>query len=223
MHTSIVLVALLSPQAAPKVANLAAPPWQESYRAAREAGRSQRKPLAVILGSGSGGWEKLTTEGKLSPTAVQLLNTHYVCLYVDRDTAAGASLARSFDSPSGTGLVLSSRSGDEQAFSYQGTMTTGELESTLQQHSNATVVQRTETLPRARTSSYYSPDPAIQSVITSGYAGTAGSAVPTYPTQAFQAVPRAYAPPMTYAPPMSYGGFSGGFSRGFSGGSRGGC
>src|SRR5262249_24254224 len=108
--------------------------------------------------------------------------------------------------PSGPGLVLSTRSGDGQAFRHQGTLSRGELEETLHKYGNGRVVVRTETLERMHTSFYASPDgsthrPAIQ--------------------PAYQPI---------YAPPMYHGGFGsgfgggfGGFGGGFGGGGRGGC
>ncbi len=195
MHTSLLLLALAGPAAAPAPQTTATPNWQESYRAACEAGRQQSKPLAVFVGSGPAGWEKVISDGKPTPEAKQLLADNYVCCYLDTATPEGRRLAAAFEIPEGAGLVVSTRDGEGQAFSHRGTMSRAELEGTLQKYGNGRAVRSTETLDRVRTSYYSSP-------------------AATY-------APASHAAP-TYAAPMSYGGFGGGFSGGFGGG-RGGC
>ena len=198
MHTSLLLFALAGPAVAPAPQAPPALIWQGSYRAAREVGREQGKPLAVFVGAGPAGWEKLTGDAKPTQAAQQLLADSYVCLYLDTTTPEGRRLAAAFECPDGAGLVVSTRDGEGQAFSHQGTMSRGELEETLRKYGNGRVVRHTESLERVRTSFYSSP--------------TASSTFVPAPMYA----------PATYAAPMSHGGFGGGFSGGFGGG-RGGC
>lgn len=196
MHTSLLLLALAGPGAAPAPATTVdGPNWQDSYRAAREVGREQGKPLAVFIGSGPGGWEKLTDNGKPTRQARQLLAEAFVCLYVDRSTPEGRRLAEAFEVPAGPSLVVSTRDGEGQAFAHQGTMSPAELEETLRKYSNGKAVRRTETLERVRYSYYGSPDTSMRPA----------AAAPAYGT---------YAPPAGFAAPMNFGGFGGGFSRG---------
>ena len=94
MYTSIVLVALagsLFPASVPESLI-----WKDDYVAARKFGSKERKPLAVFIGSGPKGWEQRTTEGQLSRDAQELLQTHYVCVYLDTTTEEGRRLARAF-------------------------------------------------------------------------------------------------------------------------------
>jgi hypothetical protein len=218
MHTSLVLIALLGPGAAPAVtAAPEAPSWQESYRAAQAAGRERGKPLVIFIGSGPAGWQKLTEERGLTRRSRQLLAEGYVCVYVDQASVEGKKLAEAFEVSSGTGLIVSSRDGDAQAFWYRGTMSQGELEETLQKYTSVTTVRQTETLSRARYTSLTYPDASMRPAST--YQPLVSQTVAA-PVSYSHAAPASYAAP-TYAPPMSFGGFGGGFSGGFSGG--GGC
>jgi hypothetical protein len=205
MHTSLLMLALAGPAAAPAPVLLGGPNWQESYRTAREVGREQGKPLAVFIASGPGGWEKLTDDGKPTRRARQLLAEGFVCLYVDRTTPEGRRLADAFEVPSGNSLVLSTRDGEGQAFAYRGTMSRAELEETLRKYSNGKVVRQTETLDRARYSYLGYPDSSMRPAAAPGPQAT----TPSYGT----ATPAGYSPPTMYAP-MSFGGFRGGFSGG---------
>jgi hypothetical protein len=241
MHTSLVLVALMGPGAAPAVAAPEAPSWQESYRAAREAGRERGKPVAIFIGSGPAGWEKLTEEGGLTRRSRQLLAESYVCYYVDQSSSAGQNLAQVFEVSSGPGLIISTKGGDAQAFWHRGSMTQGEVDETLQNFTSVTAVRQTEKLNRARYSSLSYPDssmrPAngvvvsttssVNAAVTYQPAVNYAAPVTSYPTANY-AVPASYAAPSYAAPgmaaPISYGGYGGGFGGGFGGGySSGGC
>ena len=59
MYTSLVLVALAG-ASAPVSAGAQDPTWQEDYTTARTLGRQARKPLAVFVGAGPKGWDKLS-------------------------------------------------------------------------------------------------------------------------------------------------------------------
>ena len=71
MYASIVLVALVAPPALQEVQQSEGLAWQPTYTAARELGRKQHKPVAVVIGSGAQGWEKLNplAQSDLPPPA----------------------------------------------------------------------------------------------------------------------------------------------------------
>jgi hypothetical protein len=207
MYTSVMLVALAGSGAVPS-APAEAPSWQADYSAARREGRRAGKPLAVFVARGAEGWGKVSTTGKLSPAARRLLAERYVCVYVDSAAARGRRLAEAFELTNGTGLVLSSRDGQDQAFRHEGRLSAAELERCLRSYSGRRAVARTENLQtqEVRTSFYYAPSrsktrsapaaPASTPVYGSfgGYGGGFGG----------------------------YGGY-GGFGGGFGGGRSGGC
>jgi hypothetical protein len=208
MHTSLLLLALLGPDAAPLTPAPEAPRWETSYAAAQAAGREQGKPLAVFVGKGPAAWERLTEEGKPTLKSRRLLAEGYVCVYLDADTPAGRRLAEALEVGAGPGLVLSTRDGDGQAFWHQGRMSPAELDDTLQKYANGTAVLQTEMLDRVR---YATAAYTNGSVRPAAYAAqpttTATYAVyPTVPTYSFG----------------GFGGYSGGFGGGFGGGG-GGC
>src|SRR5438034_11726891 len=91
MYTSTVLVALVGLSAAPS--DVGAPTWLHDYSQARKQGREEKKALAVFIGSGRQGHQKLSEEGKLSAEAQWLLAAHYVCVYLDTDSKEGKRLA----------------------------------------------------------------------------------------------------------------------------------
>jgi hypothetical protein len=133
------------------------PPWQTDYQAALVQGARQNRPLAVFLAPGQAGWDKLAQGGKLSKEVQQLLGGKYVPVYLNTDTVKGKELASSFDLPGGTGLVLSDRQGEHQAFWHVGALADTELASALERHADATSpVLMTETNLVTQTS-YYGP------------------------------------------------------------------
>ena len=96
MYTSIALAVLLSPgAAAPQLLTSETPSWQTDYTAAYKASREQNKPLAVFIGSGAKGWEKVSQENKLSDVAQRTLGEGYVCVYADAASPVGKRKARS--------------------------------------------------------------------------------------------------------------------------------
>ena len=202
MHTSLFLVALLVPSAAPAKASQSLK-WQDSYGIAREMGRQHSKPLAVFIGNGPTGWKKVVEEGNLSEKAKRVLAEGYVCLYVDRTKPGGEQLASSFEIPSGPGLVLSSRDGEGQAFFHAGKLAGGDIDARLAKYTSAEAITRTEMLVDSRTSYAYDPT-------------TSGSPAPR----------ASNAPQMQHYPRPSFGGSTfgghgGGIFRGGFGGGRG--
>jgi hypothetical protein len=150
MYTSVVLVAL-SGWFAPAVPEPPSPRWLDDYGLACQQVAKEKKPLAVFIGSGAAGWEKLSREGKIGKEAREALSSSYVCLYIDASSAEGKRLARSFDVPQGLGIVISDRSGEKQAFHHQGDLKGEDLEYYLKKYANPDLVIRTtETNPPER-------------------------------------------------------------------------
>jgi hypothetical protein len=153
MYTSILLFAL---SAAP-AADLSTPTWSTDYYAANNQSAKAMKPMAVVLGSGEAGYEKLARDGKLTDEAKGLLATKYVCVYVDTETQEGKRLAKAFNMPNGQGLVISDRTGDVQAFRHEGELGNADLVRNLERFADVErPVVRTETTATQR-SSFYEP------------------------------------------------------------------
>src|SRR5438045_321789 len=96
MYTSLFLLALAN-ALAPAVAVPERPTWLNDYDQARKEARSVNKPLAVVLGSGAKGWDQLSKEGRLEKNVQKLLDSSYVCVYIDTGRDSGKSLASSFE------------------------------------------------------------------------------------------------------------------------------
>jgi hypothetical protein len=191
MYTSIGLVALAGVLTAPAATDV--PTWRSSYGSARQEGGKEGKPLAVVFGSGQQGFDGLSQQGKLSPQTRQLLAEQYIPVYVDAATPAGKELASAFSISRGTGLVISDRSGEVQAFYHDGRLTDDTLAQYLKRYASGNHVVRTTEGTTTQRVSYY---PAQSGSV---------------PGQAVR-----YAPVQRYVP-ATFGGF-GGF-----GGGGGGC
>src|SRR5262245_16150959 len=116
MYTSVSLVAL---SGFLLVSPAEGPTWTRDYNAARKVGRQEQKPLAVFVGSGQAGYQKVSRTGRLTKQAQSLLAKGYVCVYVDVRTSAGKRLARDLGIKK-MGIVLSDRTGNLQAFRHEG-------------------------------------------------------------------------------------------------------
>jgi hypothetical protein len=178
MYTSIVLAALMGSSSVPAAAPVV---WQDDYGVARKEGSRANKPLAVFFGKGSSAWQKVSQSEKISPEVQKLLARHYVCVYVDTSQGYGRRLARSFAMPTGSGLVLSTRGGESQAFRHEGQLSSSQLRQTLNKYADANLtVTRTETLASERVSYSYTPNstngtPGGAPVNrVSGYSGSSG-------------------------------------------------
>jgi hypothetical protein len=142
-------------------ADLVSPSWHTDYYRARQLSASEQRPLAVVLGSGRGGWEQLN----LDETARRLLADHYVPVYIDTSTPEGGALTAAFDIRSGQGLVLSDRGGERQAFWHEGPLSSADLVHNLQKVAVLNVASSTQTTAGVRTSYY--PTGSVQ---PTGYA-----------------------------------------------------
>jgi hypothetical protein len=153
MYTSLGMLALaglFSVSAAPDSLS-----WRRVYSLAKEEGQRGGKPLAVVIGTGPGGYHGLSGEGKLSPATQRLLARGYVPLYVDAATPAGKKLAEAFGVGSGPGLVISDRTGELQAFRHSGSLTDSVLAEHLERFADPNhVVRTTEQVQNSRVSYY---------------------------------------------------------------------
>jgi hypothetical protein len=140
MYTSIVLALTSSLVAASGYESIT---WQKDYSEARQIGQTEKKPLAVFIGNGAGGQEKVCRDGKLSPELEKMLADSYVCVYVDASTPEGQKMASQFANTKGLGLVLSNRAGDLQAFSHEGDLTAADMSKWVKQYADPSVVVNT--------------------------------------------------------------------------------
>jgi hypothetical protein len=144
MFTSAMVIALaglLEPQAT-------SPTWMTDYAAAKTHARKESKPLAICVGEGKGGWNKLSQNGKLSEEALKVLASEYTCVFADSNEAVGKELAEALDLTEGLGLVISDRTGELQAFRHEGDLEDGKLLGYLQRFADPDlVVRRTITNP----------------------------------------------------------------------------
>jgi len=165
MYTSILAFALAG--FFPPANSIATPTWLTDYSAAKSLGAKESKPLAVFLGSGSEGWNKLSREGSLSAIAKSVLAEKYICVHIDTGTQKGKSLADAFEIRGGLGIIVSDRTGQVQAFRHEGDLVDSNLIQYLQKYGDPTYVARaTESNPGERVSNYspgYSLAPASYS------------------------------------------------------------
>src|SRR5947209_4281896 len=153
MYTSTLLFALLS---VPGAADM--PTWSTNYQTACKESATAGKPIAVFLGTGKAGYEKMARDGgELSAESRRHLASHYVCVYADTSTEAGKRLADAFEMPGGQGLVLSDRTGAVQAFRHEGSLTNVELSAYLERYSGERAINTTETANSIRESSFEAP------------------------------------------------------------------
>ena len=167
MYTSIMGVALVAALSTAHNATLA-PAWQHDYRMARALGSRENKPLVVIIGSGKTDWANLAKPAEQDGSINQTLRSSYVCLFVDTDTTEGQRLAQSFDMP-GPGVVISTRSGEVEAYRKAGELPAGELAKELVKHTDDEFVSKKLAPPPAPVAAR----PAYYQVPASGFGGCA--------------------------------------------------
>jgi hypothetical protein len=99
----------------------------------------------VFVGSGKAGFTSVVREGAFSPEVSRLLSQKFVCLYVDTTKASGRTLADAFQL--NKGVIISDRTGQSQAFSLAGDVSSAELSKTLVAYADADPkdVKKTET------------------------------------------------------------------------------
>ena len=129
--------------------DVAMPEWLQKYDQAKEHGRKEKKPVAVFFGSGNEGWHRVSRAGELDADVNRILAEDYICLYVNTDDLDARELAAAFDIADGPGIVISSRSGQLQAFRHEGNLENEDLASYLRRSADPRrAVQFTETTQR---------------------------------------------------------------------------
>jgi hypothetical protein len=131
-------------------AAIVAPPpsWHNDYSSALEKCVSDKKPLAIVVGSGTGGWQSVSKDGELDKDVKQLLELSYVCVYIDIGTESGKKMATSLRVDAGPALIIGDRSGTNQAFRHKGTLSADQLTTTLKKYTKVgDVVTSTDTVP----------------------------------------------------------------------------
>lgn len=140
MHFNLIWLALVS-AAAPESKSVSSPNWQTSYGHAQRQGKSDNKPLAVFLAPGKQNWKGVTKQGSLTDETLKSLAANYICVHIDTTTEEGKKWARAFDMSSGLGVVLSDRSGENQAYRHEGSLDTSALASTIESHSGKSITR----------------------------------------------------------------------------------
>lgn len=187
MYTSMVLVALSSFSVS--AAEIGEPTWKE-YVAARKLGQTEKKPLAVFVGSGKAGWNKLSQDGKLGKETKRLLANHYICAYVNTDEETGKRLAADLEFKDSPGIVISDHEAKVQAFRHDGELADDDLNRFLRRYADPERAVRTTETKGSERVSYYPADNGAPAAQPGSYPYYGGY----------------------YAP--SYGGFGGGGGRG---------
>src|SRR6185369_16011411 len=156
MYSSMICLAMSAMLSTTTAAHL--PAWQLDYRQARDVAAREQKPLAVVVGTGAAGWDKIVA-GDLAPETASALRSGFVCVYVDKSTPDGEKLAKAFDLTKTTGLVISDRKGDLQAFRHEGQMADADLHRAAVRYADpALVVRSTESnAPPPAPVQYYQP------------------------------------------------------------------
>jgi hypothetical protein len=141
MATTIAMVSLVAALGA----NLAPGQltWERDYRQARVLGEKLQKPLAVFVGSGTEGWKQISRDSKLEAAVQKTLTDGYVRVYIDVSTASGRKIADAFGITENTGLVISDKTGDVQAYWHQGNLTATDLAKVLTRYGAKDFVVRT--------------------------------------------------------------------------------
>jgi hypothetical protein len=120
------------------------PQWQKSYSDARVWAADKQKPLAVFIGSGVSGWEKLSKDGAFDPKVYQLLKDKYACVYIDSDTEAGKEMAKRFAVET-KGLIISDKTLNTEAFYHNGDLSKDLVAKALERYADTAVASTTET------------------------------------------------------------------------------
>jgi len=132
------------------------PAWITDYAQARKLSQTEKKPIAVFVGSGAAGWNGVSREGQLGKDSGRLLAKSYVSLYLDTTTEEGGRLARALEMRESRGIVISDSQGKLQAFRHEGDLPNENLTYYLERFSNPDlVVVQTQTNPPER--SYFTP------------------------------------------------------------------
>lgn len=144
MYTALAIAALSMGVTSGKLAPT--PVWENDYRAAMARVNEAGKPMVLIVGAGKSGMESVVNEGSFDASVTKLLASKFVCVYIDTNTTSGKALAEALQIK--TGVVISDKTGQTQAFSSAVALPRAMLESTLVKYAEADPkdVKKTETV-----------------------------------------------------------------------------
>ena len=118
------------------------PAWQMDYRQAHDVAARDQKPLCVVIGNGSHGWDNVCD---IADNSADTMRSAFVCCYVDKATPEGQKMAAEF-ALDGVGMIISDRTGAVQAYRHIGPLNSDEVQRAATRYSNpAFVVRTTET------------------------------------------------------------------------------
>src|SRR5207302_5818880 len=103
------------------------PSWRNDYTLALKEGQNSQRPLAIVVGSGPEGWDKLGKDGGLDKDARDLLHNRYVCVYLDTQNERHRRLAEQLEVTKDSGLVIGDAVGEYQAFRHDGALDNDDL------------------------------------------------------------------------------------------------
>jgi hypothetical protein len=154
MYTSLVAFAMSSFLAA--IPAKGSPSLLDDYHSALWKGKTEKKPLAVFIGSGQKGYEKVCRGGKWTRRMKRILARDYICVYVNTRKKDGQKWARAFGVDKG--VIISDRTTKIQAFRHEGALASRTLERYLVRFAEPDLVVRT-TETSTTTPAIYSPPP----------------------------------------------------------------
>jgi hypothetical protein len=168
MYTTMLLVAL----AGLPGANDGSPAWQTDYYQAKRQGAEEKKPLAVFIGTGLEGWNKLARDGRLKRDVDQVLAQKYIPVYIDTATPVGKRLAVAMGIETPIGIVISDSKGDLMAFYHEGDLADSDLSRYLARYSDPNrTVEWTESNPGKHASYGCADGSCYGGVCTTGTCG----------------------------------------------------
>lgn len=107
------------------------PMWMKDYATALKCSREQHKPLAIFIGCGEDGWQKVVRGGKVGKEIEHMLSKEFVCVYLDAETPAGKKMAAALKVSDDMGLVLGDRNGEYIEHRHVGSMSEDKLSNCL--------------------------------------------------------------------------------------------
>ena len=150
--------------------------WLRDYSKGQERAARDSKPMVVVVGTGTEGFEKLAKEGKLGQDVQQLLADNYVCVYLDRSQAKAAKLVGDLSIGTDSGIIISDRKGEVMAFHHDGTLSQNDLKTHLRTYANPAFQVRTTQTHNVTRTSYYPSG----SSLGSPFQGFSPSYAPSY-------------------------------------------
>jgi hypothetical protein len=137
------------------------PVWHRDYGQALTRAQAAKKPVAVFIGSGAGGWKAVCEEAELSLEVRRLLADHYVCVYVDSSQPARESLVRDFEAGQLPLVVLSSQKRVFQAYRHSGKLGSASLAQALQRHATEDNLEAYDEPTAIGSAAEASPEPFV--------------------------------------------------------------